>query len=129
MTVQSMDLSNSTPLTRRSISQLPINLFASVMGITGLSLAWREATRTIGLPALPGEYVGWLGTSIFLSLALGYAFKWHRHPATVAAEFAHPVQSNFFATVAIGLLLQSAFLNRYSGAFFGLSCIVIPPST
>lgn len=114
MTVQSMDLSNSTPLTRRSISQLPINLFASVMGITGLSLAWREATRTIGLPALPGEYVGWLGTSIFLSLALGYAFKWHRHPATVAAEFAHPVQSNFFATVAIGLLLQSAFLNRYS---------------
>ena len=65
MTVQSIDLSNSTPLTKRSISQLPINLFASVMGITGLSLAWREATRTIGLPALPGEYVGWLGTSIF----------------------------------------------------------------
>lgn len=114
MTVQSIDLSNSTPLTKRSISQLPINLFASVMGITGLSLAWREATRTIGLPALPGEYVGWLGTSIFLSLALGYAIKWRRHPGLVAAEFAHPVQSNFFATVAIGLLLQSAFLNLYS---------------
>lgn len=114
MTVQSIDLSNSTPLTRRSISQLPINLFASVMGITGLSLAWREATRAIGLPASPGEYVGWLGTTIFLSLAVGYATKWRRHPATVATEFAHPVQGNFFATVAIGLLLQSAFLNRYS---------------
>ncbi|HEV7321221.1 MAG TPA: SLAC1 anion channel family protein [Ensifer sp.] len=114
MTVQSIDLSNSMPLTRRSISQLPINLFASVMGVTGLSLAWREAESAIALPAMPGEYVGWLGTSIFLSLAAGYAIKWRRHPASVAAEFAHPVQSNFFATVAIGLLLQSAFLNRYS---------------
>lgn len=36
-----------------------------------------------------------------------------RHPSSVSSEFAYPVQSNFFATVAIGLLLQSAF-NHYS---------------
>ncbi|WP_104668156.1 SLAC1 anion channel family protein [Ensifer adhaerens] len=113
MTIQSLDISRSSPLTRRSIAQLPINLFGSVMGITGLSLAWREATKTIGLPALPGEYIGWSGTFIFLGLAGAYAIKWARHPSAVAAEFAHPVQSNFFATVAIGLLLQSVFLGRY----------------
>ncbi len=114
MTNQSINVLNSSPLTQRSIAQLPINLFGSVMGITGLSLAWREAAKTIGLPAVPGEYVGWLGTLIFLGLGAGYAIKWSRHPSSVASEFAHPVQSNFFATIAIGLLLQSAFLNRYS---------------
>ncbi|MDK1492825.1 C4-dicarboxylate ABC transporter, partial [Sinorhizobium sp. 7-81] len=114
MTIQSINVSNSKPLTRRSISQLPINLFGSVMGITGLSLAWREATHSIGLPGLPGEYIGWLGTFIFLGLAVGYFAKWILHPSHVSSEFSHPIQSNFFATVAIGLLLQSAFLNRYS---------------
>ncbi len=114
MTVQTIDISNCTPSATRSISQLPINLFGSVMGITGLSLAWREAAKAIGMPAIPGEYIGFLASLIFVSLALGYAIKWHRHPTSVAAEFAHPVQSNFFATVAIGLLLQSAFLGRYS---------------
>ncbi|MDE3795793.1 C4-dicarboxylate ABC transporter [Sinorhizobium meliloti] len=114
MTIQLINVSDSSALTRRSISQLPINLFASVMGVTGLSLAWREAAKSIGLPSLPGELIGGLGTLIFLALAIGYVSKWARHPSSVSAEFAHPVQSNFFATVAIGLLLQSAFLNRYS---------------
>jgi tellurite resistance protein len=114
MTAQCINISNCTPLATRSISQLPINLFGSVMGITGLSLAWREAAKATGMPAVPGEYVGFLASLIFVSLTAGYAIKWYRHPTSVAAEFAHPVQSNFFATVAIGLLLQSAFLNRYS---------------
>lgn len=114
MTIQSINISSSSPLARRSISQLPINLFASVMGITGLGLAWREAAKSLGLPSLPGEYIGGLGTLVFVALAIGYVSKWVRHPSSVSSEFAHPVQSNFFATVAIGLLLQSAFLNRYS---------------
>ncbi|MBD9650089.1 SLAC1 anion channel family protein [Ensifer sp. ENS09] len=113
MTIQSISISQNSTLTKRSIAQLPINLFGSVTGITGLSLAWREAAKTIGMPALPGEYIGWSGTLIFLGLAGAYAIKWARHYAAVAAEFAHPVQSNFFATVAIGPLLQSVFLGRY----------------
>ncbi|MCV9960476.1 SLAC1 anion channel family protein [Pararhizobium sp. BT-229] len=116
MTIHSIRLSNSSPQNRRSISQLPINLFASVMGVTGLSLAWREAAKSIDLLALPGEIIGWFGTLIFLGLTGGYVAKWVRHPSEVASEFAHPVQSNFFATVAIGLLLQSAFLSRYTPA-------------
>ncbi|WP_234836792.1 hypothetical protein [Sinorhizobium meliloti] len=64
MTIQSINISSSSPLARRSISQLPINLFASVMGITGLGLAWREAAKSLGLPSLPGEYIGGLGTLV-----------------------------------------------------------------
>jgi tellurite resistance protein len=99
---------------RHSISQLPINLFASVMGIAGLSLAWREAASLLGIPSLPGEMFGWTGLVIFIVLAVAYAAKLVKHPAAVHAEFTHPVIGNFFGTVAIGLLLLSAFLFRYS---------------
>lgn len=104
------------PAVRHTIANLPINLFAAVMGLTGLSLAWREAAKVTEIPAWPGEIIGWLAAGTFVTLAGGYITKWVRHPAAVAREFSHPVQGNFFATIAIGLLLLSAFLGRYSAA-------------
>lgn len=100
-----------------SVRQLPINLFASVMGITGLSLAWRQAANLLAIPALPGEIFGWMGVAIFIALAATYAIKFARHATAVNAEFTHPVQGNFFGTIAIGLLLISAFMFRYNAAF------------
>jgi len=100
-----------------SIKQLPINLFASVMGITGLSLAWRQAASLLALPVLPGEVLGWTGVTIFVALATAYTVKFARHPAAVHAEFTHPVLGNFFATIAVGLLLISTFIFPYSVAF------------
>jgi tellurite resistance protein len=97
-----------------SIRQLPVNLFASVMGITGLSLAWRMAVNLLSLPALPGEVLGWTGLAVFIALISSYAVKFARHPAAVHAEFTHPIMGNFFGTIAIGILLLSAFLFRYS---------------
>ncbi|MGF6176109.1 SLAC1 anion channel family protein [Ensifer sp. 4252] len=104
------------PVGRHTIANLPINLFASVMGLAGLSLAWREAVKVIALSAIPGELIGWFAVLTFIALAVGYITKWARHPAAVAKEFSHPVQGNFFATIAIGLLLLSAFLGPYSAA-------------
>ncbi|MBP1873013.1 tellurite resistance protein [Ensifer adhaerens] len=103
-----------TPAHGHTIANLPINLFASVMGLTGLSLAWREAVKVIAVPGIPGELIGWFAAVTFITLAIGYAAKWVRHPAAVATEFRHPVQGNFFATIAVGLLLLSAFFERYS---------------
>ncbi|KLK91655.1 C4-dicarboxylate ABC transporter [Microvirga vignae] len=102
------------PGARQSISQLPVNLFASVMGLAGLSLAWREAYRAFGLDLRLGEAAGWIAVSVFVILAVAYAAKFIRHRAAFQAEYSHPVMSNFFATIAIGLLLLSAFLSPYS---------------
>ncbi len=101
---------------RHSIRQLPINLFASVMGVTGLALAWREAAGALAIPAWPGEAFGWMGLAIFVALALSYVIKLVRHPEAVHAEFTHPVMGNFFGTISIGLLLLSAFLFHYNEA-------------
>lgn len=109
-------LTGNAPRTRpkQSISQLPINLFGSVMGITGLSLAWREAHRMFGVAPQIGEGIGWIATAVFIVLALSYAAKLLHHRPVCAAEYSHPISGNFFATVAIGMLLQSAFLTPYS---------------
>ncbi|WDZ81582.1 hypothetical protein PWG15_35170 (plasmid) [Ensifer adhaerens] len=39
MTIQSLDVSRNSPLAKRSIAQLPINLFGSVIGITEYATA------------------------------------------------------------------------------------------
>ena len=99
---------------RHTIRLLPINLFASVMGITGLSLAWREAAMLQILDGLAGEMIGWVGVFVFLILTVSYGVKFALHPSAIMAEYTHPVLNNFFATIAIGMLLLSAFLRPYN---------------
>jgi tellurite resistance protein len=98
------------------VRHLPVNLFASVMGLSGLALAWRQAAGQFGAPPLIGEAIGGFALIVFGVLALAYLAKLAWHPDAVAAEFRHPVAGNFFATIAIALLLLSAVLQPYSGA-------------
>ena len=97
-----------------SIRHLPVNLFGSVMGLSGLALAWRLAHGGLGAPAWVGEAIGAFALAVFVLLALGYLLKLARHPQAVRAEFSHPVAGNFFGTIAISLLLLSALIARYS---------------
>jgi tellurite resistance protein len=93
-----------------SIRHLPVNLFASAMGLAGLGLAWRAAAAVYGIGLLPGDLIGFTAIVVFLVLAVAYAIKAAAHPDAVRAEFAHPVMGNFFGTIAIAVLLLSAIL-------------------
>ncbi|MET0349301.1 MAG: C4-dicarboxylate ABC transporter [Rhizobacter sp.] len=97
-----------------SIRHLPVNLFASVMSLAGLALAWRLGVDAFGLPAGVGEIVGMLSVAVFALLAAAYATKAIRHPEAVAAEFNHPVGGNFFGTVPISLLLLGPVVTPWS---------------
>jgi len=99
-----------------SVRHLPVNLFASVMGLSGMALAWRQAAGQFGVPAAVGEAVGVFALAVFAVLAASYVAKLARHPDAVLAEFRHPVAGNFFGTIVISLLLLSAVLQPYSGA-------------
>ena len=104
-----------------SVRNLPVNLFASVMGLCGLALAWRLAHGSVGAPAFIGEAIGALALSVFVLLSVGYMAKLVKHPDAVCAEFHHPVAGNFFGTIAISVLLLSAVAGPYSaGAAQGL---------
>ena len=93
-------------MNRRSVNNgrlahLPVSLFGSVMGYSGLALAWRLAASEFGLPGWIGEALAFVTVSIFLLLTLCYAIKCIESPEAVRAEFAHPVAVNFFGTPII----------------------------
>ncbi|WP_255407778.1 MULTISPECIES: SLAC1 anion channel family protein [unclassified Achromobacter] len=100
------------PATRRpaSVKHLPVNLFASVMGLAGLSIAWRQASRDFELSPVMADIAGHLALVVFALLAVSYLIKAIRHPGAVLAEYRHPVAGNFFGTITIAMLLLSTVL-------------------
>ena len=110
-------LSSSNPQSLRktaSIRNLPVNLFASVMGIAGLSIAWRQASHEFGLSLLMSEAAGTLALIVFVVLSAGYLVKAVKHPEAVVAEYRHPVAGNFFGTITIAILLLSSVVAQLS---------------
>jgi tellurite resistance protein len=100
----------------QSVKNLPVNLFGSVMGLAGLSLAWRLASTVYGASTMIAEAVGVVAVVVFIALALAYLAKWAKYPSAVKAEFTHPIAGNFFGTISIGILLLSTVVAGYSKA-------------
>lgn len=115
-TATSIPTSIPGTISQASVRNLPVNLFASVMGLSGLALSWRLAHRYTGLAGWVADVSGALAVAAFIVLALAYGFKALRYRATVVAEFNHPVLGNFFGTIVISLLLLSSIVQPYSQA-------------
>jgi tellurite resistance protein len=97
------------------LARLPVTLFASVMGIAGLALAWQRGAHVLGVPAAVATALAVLAAVLYAGIALVYAAKWLHHPAAVRAEWHHPVRSALVPTISIGLLLL-AILALNAGA-------------
>lgn len=97
-----------------SIKNLPVSLFGAVMGLSGLALAWKVAHGYLGISPVVSDVLGLIAMLTFILLAIAYAVKVALYPSTVLAEFRHPVAGNFFATIAISMLLLSAIMSPYS---------------
>ena len=100
----------ATAPARQRLDYLPVSLFGSVMGLTGLSVAWRLAQARYGAPGWAADGIGAVAVAAFVLLALGYAVKLVTAPAAVRAEFRHPIAGNLFGTVLISLLLLPIIL-------------------
>ena len=103
---QIADASSFKPIA--SIKNLPVNLFASVMGISGLVMAWRQASHQFGASPLISEAIGLIAVIVFLILIFSYAIKAIKYPEVVKQEFNHPIAGNFFGTITIATLLISS---------------------
>lgn len=102
-----------------ALAHVPITIFATVMGVAGLGLAWRKASSVLGLPAAVGEAVLILAAALFVAVSITYVLKFVRFPKAVKGELNHPIRSSFFATIPISMLLLATGLHPYSpsGAF------------
>lgn len=86
------------------------------MGVSGLCLAWRQASRQFGTSAWIDGAVGGIAIAIFLLLCSAYAAKALIHPQAVRNEFRHPIAGNFFGTASIAVLLISSVVAPLSGS-------------
>lgn len=103
------------------LQHVPIGLFAMVLGIAGLGLAWRKAHETIGLTALPATVILGLAGALFAGSAILYGAKLARFPLLVKGEIDHPVKGSFFATVSASMvLLGTAAYPAFPGPGFAL---------
>ncbi|MCS7267992.1 MAG: SLAC1 anion channel family protein [Geminicoccaceae bacterium] len=107
-----MQAANRTarPSALEGLAHLPVGVFATVMGMAGLTLATERMAH--GLPALaPLAFVSMFLTALlFLALIGVYGLKFVHHREAVLAEWRHPVRLAFFPAITIGLLLVATAL-------------------
>jgi tellurite resistance protein len=87
------------------LQYFPVMMFAIVMGLSGLTIAWQKAGMWLSLPESIGEYLMYLDTVVFAIVALTYLVKLLIYPKEVAEEWNHPVRINFFAAISISMLM------------------------
>ena len=97
-------------LARWQFDYLPVGLFGAVMGLTGLSVAWRLAHERYGVPIWAADGVAVAAAAAFVLITGGYLVKLAAAPRAVLAEFRHPIAGNLFGTILISLLLLPILL-------------------
>ncbi len=96
------------------LDYFPVSLFGAVMGLTGLSVAWRLAHARYGAPTVIADAVGVVAVASFLMILLGYLLKAITAPDAVLTEFRHPIAGNLFGTFLISLLLLPIIVAPYA---------------
>ena len=93
---------------------LPLALFAAPMGVGGLGLAWREASRALGAPQIVGELILAAAAVVWVTLAVLHVRRAMRHPEALAGDLKHPIRAAFAGAVGIGLMIVAGALAPYA---------------
>ena len=89
----------------KRLEYLPISLFGSTMGLTGLSVAWKQAHGVFNMPLWVSDAIAAVSVAVFVALLIAYGVKAICAPDKVLAEFRHPIAGNLFGTFLISILL------------------------
>lgn len=85
---------------------LPPTFFGSVLGVTGLGLAWRRAEEAWHWVSWPGDIILIAGAIILLAMLPAYGLKFLNHSSAVRGDIAHPVKGPFVAAMPLAVVLQ-----------------------
>jgi len=102
-----MSQQQSNSQTAGWLQYFPVTIFATVMGITGLSIAFLRYEKMMKFSWGVGQTLLYIVTAWFILLTIIYITKWFNYPDEVEKEFSHPVRVNFFPAYSISLLLLS----------------------
>lgn len=80
--------------------------FASVMGLSGLALAWHRAQPLMGEGAeFASRAIGAAAAAVFVLLLLASLLRLQRHPQALAEDLRHPVRHPFAAAFSVSVVL------------------------
>ena len=96
------------------LKYFPVPLFAVVMGLSGLAIAYQKAGEFLGYPKYIGDSILYLAITIFCVFGILYLVKFIKYKEEVKKEFSHPIRINFFPAISICLLLFSIGLIKIS---------------
>jgi len=108
---------NSTPFVAHNagfslVRRFPVALFATVMGLGGLTLVWQKAETLLPLPWLVSPALMALTLSVLIICLISYAAKYLFYPEAVSAEFNNPVTMHFFPAISISVILAAMMLTE-----------------
>jgi len=92
------------------LAHYPVTLHAVLMGLFGLTLALHAASPVASWAGALSMIMLWVAVAAFALIFGVYLLKAIRLPASVVAEWHHPVKLAFFPTISISLLLMSTAL-------------------
>lgn len=112
MATETEELAGAGPSARPSagpsIEHFPVSFFASVMGLSGLALAWGKAAEVAGSATIAPSLLALFSAGVFVVLAGFYLAKVVKCPQAVYADFGHPIRLHFIPTISISMILLSA---------------------
>lgn len=109
--------SRNPPLTKRLVdiaAQTPASYFGMVLGLCGLSNAWRAGEQTWHLPGWISEAILAVATVIWVLLVILLFVKAVAARARLLEEIAHPVQCCFFGLAGVSTMLIAGGALPYS---------------
>lgn len=98
-------------------ANIRFDLYASVMGITGLGLAWRFAENLFSWPCQVDDIFIVTGFIIFIALTGLNLIRIVVYPALIISEWKNNAQFNFFPALTISGSLLSIGILPYSKTF------------
>ncbi|MCH9741911.1 MAG: SLAC1 anion channel family protein [Proteobacteria bacterium] len=96
------------------LAHMPISLFATVMGLAGLTIATQKAETMALFNIGAGYLLTLISTAVYALVLFFYILKGVRYTHAVVHEFQNPIRLSFFPASSIGLLLLSICYLPYS---------------
>jgi len=95
MASQTIQQAPATDVPVPRLAHLPVAFFSSVMGLSGLALAWMKAEHVLGFASPVPAVLGVIAVGVFVILAAAYAAKVMLHREAALEEYHHPVKLHF----------------------------------
>lgn len=89
------------------LQHFPVVMFAIIMGLSGLTLVYKNASEILYFPSFISMIFTILTTIVYLIILCIYLLKIIKYKSEIKKELSHPIRINFFAAISISTLLIS----------------------